>query len=343
MKDGYPGNSGIKAVAQALNLSASTVSRALNGVYGVNPATRKLVQETAQAMGYVAHLGAKQLVGKSSNLIGVFIPHFGIEASMGFVNMFNPLQTALQSYGKDAIFFSIPLFDYPEQRLKECMNSRSLEGCIIFPAFTESHPIMQEALSMQIPCVNFEDVSGPRCSSVISNDREGGRLAGTMLRQEGHRVIGYINGPPHHRVCIERYEGFLAVLNEEGIKRDESLIVVGDFSGASGARAAIELWKANPDMTAIFCANDLMAMGAIMELTRLGVAVPDQVSIVGYDDDSFTPYTSPPLTTVRHPKAAISVKAVELLMELLEGSEGRREAISPELIVRESVAKLLDS
>ncbi|WP_373232474.1 LacI family DNA-binding transcriptional regulator [Cohnella sp.] len=327
---------GIKAVAKALNLSASTVSRALNGVYGVNLATRELVETTAKAMGYVPHLGAKQLVGKSSNLIGIFVPQFEFEASSDFVNMFSPIQQSLQDFGKDALFFAVPFSNYPLQRLTECISSRRLEGCIIFPAFSAAHPIMQEVLQLQVPCVNFEDVVGPRCSSVISDDREGGRLGARRLLENGHSRIGYVNGPPHLRICQERYIGFCEVLREFRIEHDASLVRIGDFSGTSGARRALELRECNPDITALFCANDLMAMGAIMELTSQGISVPAEISIMGYDGDTFSAYTSPPLTTIRHAIERISPRAVQLLMELIRGESGQREAVAPELIVRKS-------
>lgn len=331
---------GIKAVAKVLNLSASTVSRALNGVYGVNEATRKLVQETARAMGYVPHLGAKQLVGKSSNMIGVFIPQFEFEASSGYVDMFSPLQLALQSHGKDALFFSIPFLQYPKDRLTECIGSRSLEGCLIFPAFSRSHPIMQEALGLNLPCVNFENVVGPRCSSVVSDDREGGRMVGRKLAEKGHRVIGFLSGPPQIRICKDRYEGFCEGLSEAGIAHDPSLVAIGDFSGSSGADLAIRLRNAHPGMTALFCANDLMAMGAMMAFAKSGISVPDQVSIVGYDGDHFTPYTSPPMTTIKHSREEVSSIAVKLLMELLEGNPGRGTSVPPQLIMRQSLIGL---
>jgi LacI family transcriptional regulator len=331
---------GIKAVAKALNLSVSTVSRALNGVYGVHPTTRKRVEETAHSMGYVPHLGAKQLVGKSSNLIGIFIPEFEFEASDGFVSMLSPLQQALQSFNKDALIFSIPFSHYRNRSLSACISSRSLEGCILLPAFSESHPIMQEALRLQVPCVNFEDVVGPQCSSVISDDLEGGRLAGRRLLEVGHRTIGYINGPPHIRICKERYTGFCKALSEYGIKHDSALVSIGDFSGASGAKSAMQLKNAHPEMTAVFCANDFMAMGALMEYANHGISVPGQISIVGYDGDSFSAFTSPPLTTIRHSVEEISSRAVQHLMDLLEGSPGTRHAIPPQLIERQSITHL---
>ncbi|RKP45877.1 LacI family transcriptional regulator [Cohnella endophytica] len=335
------GDVGIKAIAKKLGVSASTVSRALNEVSGIHPTTRKLVQETAKAMGYVPHLGAKQLVGKSSKMIGLFVPQFEFEASSGFIDMFAPLQQALKGYGRDAIFFSVPFIGYTDNRLAECINSRGLEGAIVFPAFSESHPIMKEALQLQVPCVNFENVVGPRCSSVISDDREGGRAAGRKLLAEGHRIIGYVNGPPWVRVCEERYAGFREALTEADIIHEANLVENGNFSGTSGSEAAIALWENNPRMTALFCANDLMAMGAMMAFSQRGIKVPESISVVGYDGDHFTAYTSPPLTTVRHPIREMSSRAAALVMELLEGGTGRRESVTPMLIERQTIARWL--
>ncbi len=324
---------GIKAIAEALQLSASTVSRALNGVPGVNPATRKLVEDAARAMGYVPNIGAQQLVGKRSNLIGVFVPEFDHGNALS-ASMFASIQKALQSNGKDAIFYYLPYSKYEGQRLVESVHARNLEGCILFPAFDEHHPLTKEALRIRVPFVNFEGVVGPRCSSAMSDDVEGGRLAAERLLNAGHRVIGYIDGPAGVRVCRERYAGFKEELAKRGIPHPDSLRAVGDFSAASGGEAARKLREAHPDMTAAFSANDLMATGAISEWKKAGLRVPEDVSIVGYDDDSYGPFVSPPLTTIRHGQPRV----LPLLIELLEGKTGRVEIEKPRLVERQSVA-----
>ncbi|MBO9596960.1 MAG: LacI family DNA-binding transcriptional regulator [Cohnella sp.] len=324
---------GIKAIAESLRLSASTVSRALNGVPGVNPETRKLVEKTAKQMGYVPNLGAQQLVGKRSNLIGVYVPEFEHE-NLSFTEMFSSIQKGTQKNGKDAIFYYVPLVRYEGQRLIESVQSRNLEGCILFPAFDEFHPIMQEALRIQVPCVNFEGVVGPHCSSVMSDDTEGGRIAGCRLLESGHRVIGYIDGPPHLRICKERYQGFKKALAEQGVAHPEDLVAEGDFTAASGAAAAMKLRKTHPGMTALFCANDLMAAGAIASFRQEGLRVPDDISVIGYDDDPFAKFIHPPLTTVRHGKSPV----LPLLTELFEGKPGRLVIAAPELVERRTVA-----
>lgn len=323
---------GIKAIADELRLSASTVSRALNGVPGVNPDTRKLVEKTAKQMGYVPNLGAQQLVGKRSNLVGVYVPELEHE-NLSFTEMFSSIQKGIQSHGKDAIFYYVSLVKYEGQRLVESVQSRNLEGCILFPAFDEHHPIMQEALRIQVPCVNFEGVVGPHCSSVLSDDAEGGWLAGSRLQEGGHRVIGYIDGPPHLRICKERYQGFTKALAERGIVHEAGLVAEGDFTGASGAEAAMKLRETHPEMTALFCANDLMAAGAIARLQQEGLRVPDDISVIGYDDDPLAKFINPPLTTIRHGKSSI----IPLLTELFEGKPGRLVMASPELVERRTV------
>lgn len=148
-------------------------------------------------------------------------------------------------------------------------------------------------------------------------------------------------GPEHLPICQERYVGFREVLKEHiGVIHDSEGVAVGDFSGASGARAALELWKRNPGLTAIFCANDLMAMGAIMALSQEGVRIPEDISVVGYDGAFFTAYTNPPLTTVRHSNERIGIRAAESLMEVLDGDAGRKDIIAPDLVERGSVVRV---
>lgn len=327
----------IKDIAEKLNMSVSTVSRALNGSYGASPKTIALVQETAKEMGYIPNLGAKQLVGKRSNLIGVFMPEFEFEAEHDFIEMFPIIHKTLRLFGKDAIIFSVPFNSYQSDHLAEWVGMRNLEGCIFLPAFDKTHKLVKEALKIKVPSVNFADAVGPSCSSVVSDDREGGRLAGQLLLDNGHTQIGYIGGPEHLRICKERYSGFHEAYSTSLGIHDAGFVAAGDFSGASGAAAIMELISRKPGISAVFCANDLMAMGAIMALSKHGIQVPEKVSVIGYDGAFFTPYTTPPLTTIRHSYERIGIKAVEMLIELLQGGKGRRESVAPTVIVRDSV------
>lgn len=330
----------IQDLAERTGLSTSTVSRALNESYGVSPRTIARVKQAAAELGYVPNLGAKQLVTRKSNLIGVFMPEFEYESIRDSDDFFSPLRKALRLYRKEMLIFSVPFRDYKPNSLTEWVRMRGLEGCVFMQPFAEDHPLMEEAHRLKIPSVSMGSSMGPHCSLVRSDDYEGGRMAGTYLAGLGHRTIGYVNGPERLSICEERYRGFCDALKDTGITHDAALVEAGDFSGASGSQAADQLLHRAPELTAICCANDLMAMGAMLELYRRGVMVPQRISVMGYDGAFFTAYTTPPITTVRHSFERIGTSAAELLVELLNGGGGRTVRIAPELVVRESVTRV---
>ncbi|MCL6459962.1 MAG: LacI family transcriptional regulator [Gorillibacterium sp.] len=331
-------NATIQDIAKKVGLSISTVSRALSGSYGVHPKTIARVQQAAASLGYVPNLGAKQLVTRKSNLIGVFMPEFDFETNREFDDIFSPLRKAFRLYQKDVLIFSVPYQNYQPNTLSDWVRMRNLEGCVFMPPFSSEHPVIKEALKLQIPTVNFNSSIGLRCSSVVSDDYEGGRLAGAFLIEQGHSLIGYLDGPRDLKICEDRYKGFCEVLlDEAAIKHNPAHVVNGDFSGASGAKGIMDLLNRAPELTAICCANDLMAMGAIMELARNGITVPRDISLIGYDGSFFTAFSNPPLTTIRHRFEWIGTRAAELLIEVLNGGIGRCLCFAPELVQRDSV------
>ncbi|WNS45618.1 LacI family DNA-binding transcriptional regulator [Paenibacillus sp. MMS20-IR301] len=330
----------LEDIAARLGLSVSTVSRALNGSYGVHPKTIARVQETAAELGYVPNLGAKQLVTRKSNLVGVFMPEIEGESNREFEDIFAAFRKALRLYQKDILIFSVPFRDYEPGSLSNWIRMRNLQGCVFMPPFAEEHPVIKEVLRLQIPAVNMSSALGAHCSLVASDDLEGGRMAGAYLAEQGHRNIGYINGPEHLFICKERYRGFReAVLSGTGAEHGASFVEAGDFSGSSGAGAILTLLNREPGITAVCCANDLMAMGAIMELGRKGLTVPRDLSVIGYDGAFFTAYTNPPLTTIRHNYEAIGTRAAELLVEVMNGGPGRSLKLVPELVKGETVSR----
>ncbi|WP_246187993.1 LacI family DNA-binding transcriptional regulator [Paenibacillus tengchongensis] len=332
----------IQHIADQLGLSVSTVSRALNGSYGVHPKTVARVRATADALGYVPNLGAKQLVTRRSNLVGIFIADMPTEVVRGSDYILPSLSRVLQEQQKESLLFSLPLGGYKPGSLSEWVRMRSLEGCVFMAPFAKDHPMIREAMELQVPSVNMGAAEGPYMALAASHNREGGEMAGTHLLEMGHRRIGYINGPAHLHICNERYGGFCdAYRAGTGTEFPERQAVNGDFSGASGGRAVLELLAQFPGLSAVCCANDLMAMGAIMELARSGIRVPQDISVLGFDGAFFTAYTNPPLSTIRHPYEEIGTTAAGLLMELLNGRPAGRELLSPQLIVRDTVRRLV--
>ncbi|SER56201.1 transcriptional regulator, LacI family [Gracilibacillus ureilyticus] len=331
----------IKDIAKELGLAVSTVSRALNGSYGVHPNTIEQVKKKAKELGYIPNLGAQQMAGKSSQLIGIFFPEFDIEGvNPDFFELLPSIQEVLREGGKDVIIFPVKLADYRNNLLTEWVRKRNLEGCIFLPGITREDNILREAQSINIPAVNFGKVVGDKCSAIGSNSREGGRMITELLIRNGHKIIGFINGPDHLFICKERYAGFYEVLQENGITHNTSQVIHGNFNGKSGEDAAIRLINENPDLTAIVCANDLMAMGAISALAGKGAKVPADVSVTGFDGLYYTAYMNPPLTTVNHSSERIGTKAAEMLLELLNDRHGYHHTVTPILIERKSVSDI---
>ncbi|GGG73466.1 LacI family DNA-binding transcriptional regulator [Paenibacillus radicis (ex Gao et al. 2016)] len=334
----------IKNIALELQLAVSTVSRALNGSYGVHPKTIERVQQKARELGYVPDLGAQQLAGKRSNFIGVFSPEFDFEATPEFAELFPPMHKALRLLGKDVLVFSVPFFDYEPGKLEQWVALRNLSGIIVLPGFGRDHPMLLEALVLEMPCVNFSGACGPRCSTFTGGDHLGGKQAGAYLGELGHLRVGILSGPESLRICRDRYLGFREGYEQStGYSPPDMPMAFGDFSGASGGSGALELWRENPDITAIFCMNDLMAMGAVAALSEAGVRIPEELSVIGYDGAFFTAYTNPPLTTIRHPYERLGERAVELLMDLIDGGTGLVfDGLPPQLIRRRTTSPYMN-
>jgi LacI family transcriptional regulator len=329
----------IHDIAERVGIATSTVSRALNGSYGVHPNTIAKVQKAAAELGYVPNLGAKQLVTRKSGLVGVFVPEFGFESIRDADDVLPSVRKALRLYHKDMLIFSVPFYDYQPNSLNEWVQMRNLEGCLFLQPFSNEHLIMKEALKLKIPSVNLGSSLGPKCSLVASDDYEGGKMAGAFLAAQGHCIIGYVDGPVGLDICKERYRGFCEGLHAAGVEHDAALVETGNFSGASGKIAAAALLQKSSQLTAICCANDLMAMGVLLELYNNSISVPEDISVIGYDGTFFSEYTTPPLTTVRHNYESIGTRAADLLVELMNGGSGKSIRYTPGLIIRDSVGQ----
>jgi LacI family transcriptional regulator len=332
----------IKDIARELQISASTVSRALNGAYGVSEKTRQLVLAKAQEMGYVPNLGAKELVNRRSNLIGIIIPETDFEVRPAFFETFPYITKTLRLYGKDTIILSFPPGSYNQGELQRSCIARNLEGVIVMPGFLEKHPILEEILRIKLPAVVMEENTlGPHCSNIGTDEVLGAYTAVDHLIRLGHRRIGFVNGPMSMvSICKERYAGYRKALEDNGIPYDEQRVINSDFTGTGGAKAARLLLERDPSLTAIFFANDLMAMGAISSLQREGIRVPEELSVMGYDGLFVGEYMNPPLSTIQANDAQIGINAAEMMIELINGQRGKSKRIRPSLINRGSTRKI---
>ncbi|AIQ66152.1 hypothetical protein PSTEL_26600 [Paenibacillus stellifer] len=331
----------IRDIAKHCNMSVSTVSRALNGDYGVKDKTRKAVLEAAKELGYVPNLSAKELVSRKSKLVGLLIDDSDYEARPAFFEQLPYINKALALHQYRAIIYTLNGMGYVDGELSDILSLRNLSGCIVLSPLPSDHPLYDEIRRMSYPTVVLENTVLTRyCSNINTDEVLGAYMATRYLIDCGHRRIAFVNGFEAFEMSRERLEGFLKATEEAGLSKDETPILWSDYTGNGGKKSVQELLRLHPETTAVFFANDFMAMGAISFLAEAGIPVPDQLSVIGYDGHFTGKYYNPPLATVIIDNPAIGTRAAELLLELINGGSGKTVRIKPQLFKGKSVRTL---
>ena len=324
----------IKDIAQRAKVSPSTVSRALQNHPRISAKMRAYIQELAIEMGYVPSAVARNLVAKKSATIGVAItdlvdPYYsdlmlGIEKAAAS----NNYQVLIISFYKDRT---------RELEVIHNFHQRRVDGIIVTGSMNGEAPYLAEDNNFFMPTVL---VNSPNYPFSVSADRFlGAKAAVEHLIELGHRRIAHITWGSEHPDQPNRLEGYQAALQENDIPLDDSLIALGDGSIAGGIKAAEKLFTTPAPPTAIFCFNDMTAIGVVNALRQKGYEVPLDVSVVGYDDVDIVAYHHPPLTTVRQPAYLIGKRATKMLFRLIAGDHDiSPEILETELIIRQSTA-----
>jgi LacI family transcriptional regulator len=326
----------LEMVAVRAGVSPSTVSRILNGTAVVSDDKRAAVDEAIAALGFVPNPVARGLAGGRTLSIGVVTqsidsPFYGAALS--------GIEQALGPAGYSPLFMSGHWDAKEESRCIDALRSRRVDGLIILSARIADAALKAAARALPI-VVTGRSLKAPNLFAVDFDHREGARLATHHLLGLKHRQIALIGGDPAHADAIERQRGYEAALAAAGLKVDPALIVPGNFTEASGQAAVERLLAERRRFTAIFAANDQMAFGAALALYRSGRRVPDDVSLVGFDDVAGAVYSVPPLTTVHHPIHAIGALAADAMLRLLAGERPQGQVPAPRLVERESTRAL---
>lgn len=322
----------IRDVAERAGVSVTTVSRALNGTGPVSPDVRRRVEAASSELRYVAHGTARSLITRRTDVFGVVLPDL-------FGEFFSEVIRGMDPRAQERGYHLLLSGSHDGRREIEfavgAMRGR-VDGMIVMsPGVSGAR--LEGCLPPDVPVVLLNcDVSGTAFSA-INVDNYGGALAMTRhLMQLGHRRVGMINGAEGNFDALERLRGFRAAVAEAGgaVQGSEA---PGDFTEAGGYRAAGELARAADPPTAIFCANDSMAVGAISALRALGRRVPDDVAVAGFDDVPIGRYLSPSLSSVRVDVNRLGARAVELLCHAIAGDAPPAQELLPtELVVRRS-------
>lgn len=340
--DETPGSSSgrvtVTDIAAAAGVSVMTVSRALSGKGYVAEATRAKVQQVAQSMGYVANVGAKAMKGGRTRVLGLLVTDF---QSPVIAAIINAISRVVKQAGLDLLLYDIATPDGDSARPEIVPLMSSLcDGLLLILPGQQAEQLAQFQRA-KIPVVLVNYWRSPTPVPVVRADNYEGAFALTQhLLALGHRRIGFIRGTAHSGQSPERERGYLAALAAAGIEADPALIAPGDFGQRSGFDGGASLLALPEPPTAIFAANDLMALGVLDAARQAGLAVPGQLSVAGFDDIPAAAHSFPALTTVRQDYELLGDSAVRLLLQHIEhGSQrGMRIELQSHLVTRDSTA-----
>lgn len=322
-------------VAKKAGVSIATVSRVLNDSPHVRPSVKRKVLRAVKALNYQPNRTAQRLRAKQSKVIGLIIS-----------DIQNPFFTAAVRGIEDVAYhngYSVVLCNSDEDPEKEklyvdVMRAEAVAGVIITSA-SEAEPQVGDLLDARIPVVALDRrIKDRRVDSVLTTNVQGAYAAVTHLIGLGHRCIGFIGLPLTRTTGRERFEGYQRALRENGLPVSRARVRISDAKQQGGHDAALDLLASQPRLTALFAANNLTTLGALAAIRERGLKIPDDISIIGFDDMPWATLLQPPLTAIAQPTYELGQQAAELLLARLKdpGKPVSHVQLNTTLIVRGS-------
>jgi len=331
--------SSIREVARHVGVSISTISRVINERDGVDPKTRETVLKAIDELNYRPNLVAQGLRVKRGNLLGLVVP----DDSVSFSSLMHHTMAGARRYGYNVIFGATQDDPDIEERFLDDLLRRQIDG-IIFSRVSDESKVLSRVASSGVPAVMVDrTLENAQIPAVRLDNFEAGRLVGKYLAELGHTHVACIQGPERIALARDRVEGFRKGLGERNVELPHRYIFEGTFKYESGLRGLEALLKLDPNITAIWAMNDVMAYGAMKAALSRGISVPEQLSIVGMDDIQFSEMLTPSLTTVHYPFDEMAATAIELISQLMSGdvqlrndAQSKIVVLKPRMVIRES-------
>ncbi|AJY73440.1 LacI family DNA-binding transcriptional regulator [Paenibacillus beijingensis] len=330
-------NPTIRDVAKRANVSVATVSRILNNLTGYSDKTKQKVLQTIEEMGYQPNAIARSLNNKRTQTIGVLFPLVSSEFS-------SEILYGIENYAHDnnysVLVCNTEIDGTRTLKYLQLLREKQIDG-VIFASETLKDEYYSALQSAQIPVVLVASQSErPDVPYVKVDDKQAAYDATRYLIERGHRDIAMISGTKGDPIAgTTRFEGYLLALHDHGIEYDDELVRYGDFLYESGCEAMKSLLQIKRPLTAVFAASDEMAIGAITEASRHGMRVPDDISIIGYDNLRLSSMLIPALTTVHQPLNEMGRIAAEKLITMVETGEAVPSSIVPHAIMERQTVK----
>ncbi|MDQ2904931.1 MAG: LacI family DNA-binding transcriptional regulator [Ktedonobacteraceae bacterium] len=325
-------------IAKEAGVSTTTVSKVLNQLPGVGAQTRTRIQEMIEQYDYVQNHAARHLRKGQSGLIDLVIMRLEGGYDLGIMH---GVQEVLEESGHRLVIFSTNQDENIERLWLRRLLDQSTDGVLLLLPY-EQVGLAKALIAQNIPFVAIGDRNEPTTNfpTIGSTIWLGGYTATEYLISLGHRRIGIITGPLHLVTSRARLAGYREALERAGIPIDPALICEGNYLLGDGVKQTYSLLKQADPPTAIFAGNDAQAAGVYQVLYKHNIRVPDQMSVIGFDDVMYTAQMSPPLTTIHQPLAEMGKMAANMLLRLIAGEqlEVNHVELSTSLVVRESCA-----
>ncbi|WP_138419237.1 LacI family DNA-binding transcriptional regulator [Sinomonas gamaensis] len=327
-----------RAIAAAAGVSQATVSNVLNHPDVVAPATYQKVMAVMESLDFVPNRSARDLRAGGGSALGLIV----LDISNPFWGeLVRGAEEIAAAKGQPVIVCSSEQSAKKEEQFLRLLESHQVSAVLIAPVAPDS-PALRGARRRGTKLVFLDHAeTADEVISVGADDVQGARLAAEHLLANGHRQVAFVNGPHSISACRDRARGFLQAYAQSGTDAHVTEINVPAMTGRDGLAAVEAVLEVNPSVSAVFCANDMLALGVLRGLSRRGVRVPEHVSLVGYDDSEFAEVLSPALTTVRIDPFEIGREAARIALEAsLTETSPAPVILEPRLMVRESVAPI---
>ncbi|WP_040713946.1 LacI family DNA-binding transcriptional regulator [Paenibacillus curdlanolyticus] len=331
----------IRDVAKKADVSVATVSRILNDLGGYSDKTKQKVMETIEQMGFRPNAIARSLNNRQTQTIGVLFPALNSEFSSALLH---GIEEYAHNHRYSVLVCNTDTDGHRTLDYLQVLREKQVDG-LIFVSEVLTEAYKEELRAMKIPVVLVSSATDdPQYPHIKIDDRQAAYDATNYLITKGHRQIAMISGTPEDlNATIPRMEGYTQALLDHGLAVNQQWIAYGNFFYESGAQAMEQLLRDNVEFTAVFAASDEMAIGAMHYAAKAGIHVPDQLSIIGFDDIRLSTMVHPPLSTVHQPLRELGQEAAGKLLEMAKTGQVATSLILPHRIMERQTVKELNS
>lgn len=329
----------IKDVAEAAGVSPATVSRVFNGYTDISDTTKKRIFDIAKEMNYLPNKAARSLSSKKQITLGLVLNDLEISRKN---TMVMELLTGVYNYTEEEniefVFLATSTLKQSKKNFREFINEKGISGAVV-QGLKMNDPYYKEIEEANFPVVFIDMIASGNNVCNVSIDNELASFeAIQLLINKGHRNIGMINGRREAYVSVEREAGYIKALKKNDIQLNQEFVQYANFNEKISIEITKDLLSNHPEITALFCASDLMAIGAMKAISELNLRIPEDVSIIGFDDIILNEFLTPKLSSISQNMEKIGYSAAQCAHKMIDGEEvARQNYIGYELKIRESV------